>query len=259
MKAAPRKADVVADDLLRRIVLGELPAGSTLPREDALAEEYGVNRGVVREAIKQLEVHRLVRPVRRRGTEVLDPLASLSPEVLQAMIAPRPGEVSLPMLRSLLEIREHLDLQMVRLVGERATEDDFERLEGLVDAMEAAVDEPPRFHALADQFSQQLARATRNPIFVMMVHWNQRVVADLRGVLLAGRPVSGNFVKGLRVLLGLLRGGRVDEALSLASGFHGWARPRILAAAALASGQPLSDSGATAAFVSDPEPYPGAL
>ncbi len=249
MKGASRKADVVADDLLRRIVAGELPPGSTLPREDALADEYGVNRGVVREAIKQLEVHRLVRPVRRRGTEVLDPVASLSPEVLRAMIVPRPGQVSLPMLRSLLEIREHLDLQMVRLAGERATDGDFDALGRLVDAMEAAVDEPTRFHALADQFSQRLAQATRNPIFLMMVHWNQSVVADLRSVLLAGRPVSGNFVMGLRVLLGLLRAGRIDEALSLASGFHGWARPRILAAAALASGQSLNDSAMPSAFV----------
>ncbi len=242
MSGAARKADVVADDLLRRIVAGELVPGSTLPREDALAEEYGVNRGVVREAIKQLEVHRLVRPVRRRGTEVLDPISSLSPEVLRAMIVPRPGQVRLPMLRSLLEIREHLDLQMVRLAAERATEEDFDELEALVDAMEAAVDDPPRFHELADRFAQRQAQATRNPIFLMMVHWNQSVVADLRSVLLAGRPVSASFVTGLRVLLGLLRERRAEEAVSLASGFHRWARPRILAAAALASGQPLGDA-----------------
>ena len=247
MKALSRKADRVADDLLRRIVAGELSPGSILPREDALAEEYGVNRGVVREAIKQLEVHRLVRPVRRRGTEVLDPVASLSPEVLRAMIAPHPGRVDLAMLRSLLEIREHLDLQLVRLVGERATEDDFEALEAIVAQMARVVDDPTRFHGLADRFSQRLAAATRNVIFVMMVHWNQSVVADLRSVLLAGRPVSGNFVAGLQVLLGLLRARRVDDALSLTSGFHGWARPRILAAAALASGQSLSDATSAAA------------
>ena len=60
----PRKADRVADDLLRRIVAGEHTVGSILPREAELAEEYEVNRSVVREAIKLLEVHRLVRPVR---------------------------------------------------------------------------------------------------------------------------------------------------------------------------------------------------
>ena len=69
-----RKADQVASDLISRIVTGELPVGSILPREEDLADEYRVNRSVVREAGKLLQVHRLVEPRRRRGTEVLDPM-----------------------------------------------------------------------------------------------------------------------------------------------------------------------------------------
>src|SRR5688572_11597010 len=86
-EAAPRKADRVSRDLLGRIVSGDLPVGSILPKEDELAEHYQVNRSVIREAIKLLEVHRLVRPVRRRGTEVLSPLSSMSPEVLRALLS----------------------------------------------------------------------------------------------------------------------------------------------------------------------------
>ena len=85
--ASPRKADLVARDLMRRIVSGEVSVGSLLPKEEELAAGYRVNRSGVREAVKLLEVHRLVRPVRRRGTEVLSPLSSLSPEVLRALLA----------------------------------------------------------------------------------------------------------------------------------------------------------------------------
>ena len=74
-----RKADVVARDLLDRIVHGDPAPGAILPKEAEIAGEFGVNRSVVREAIKLLEVHRLVRPVRRRGTVVLDPFASTAP------------------------------------------------------------------------------------------------------------------------------------------------------------------------------------
>jgi len=88
-----RKADRVADAILDRVVSGSLPAGSILPKEDLLAEEFGVNRGVVREAIKLLEVHELVRPVRRLGTLVLDPHLSTSPAVLSAMLEPKPGTI----------------------------------------------------------------------------------------------------------------------------------------------------------------------
>ena len=67
-----RKTDRVAEHLLRRIVSGELSPGAVLPREADLAEVFRVNRSVVREALKRLEVHRLVRPIKRRGTIVLD-------------------------------------------------------------------------------------------------------------------------------------------------------------------------------------------
>ena len=99
-----RKADKVADSLLRSIVSGEISIGSLLPKEAELAEHHGVNRSVIREAIKLLEVHRLVQPRRRRGTEVLDPMASLSPEVIEAMLAPEAGRLDPEVLADLLRV-----------------------------------------------------------------------------------------------------------------------------------------------------------
>ena len=57
---AERKADRVAHDLLGQIVRGEVPVGAVLPKEDALAQHYGCHRGVVREAVKQLEAAGIV-------------------------------------------------------------------------------------------------------------------------------------------------------------------------------------------------------
>ena len=85
---AARKADRVAGDLVRRIVGGALEVGELLPKEAELADDYGVNRSVVREAVKQLEVHRLVKPIRRKGTEVLDPLCSPSADVITRLSSP---------------------------------------------------------------------------------------------------------------------------------------------------------------------------
>ena len=59
-----RKADLVANELLRKIVSGAVDVGSLLPKQNELAAEYGVNQSVVPEAIKLPEVHQLVRPVR---------------------------------------------------------------------------------------------------------------------------------------------------------------------------------------------------
>jgi DNA-binding FadR family transcriptional regulator len=51
---------MIADRIRRQIVDGELPAGSRLPRQEALAEEFGVSHAVIREALRMLEAQNLV-------------------------------------------------------------------------------------------------------------------------------------------------------------------------------------------------------
>ncbi len=49
---------------------GEYPPGTTLPKQDELAERYGVNIKTVRQAVGLLESEGLVTAIRRRGTIV---------------------------------------------------------------------------------------------------------------------------------------------------------------------------------------------
>ena len=55
----------VARSISERILNGELPVGSTLPSEAALAQALGINRSTVREAIRVLEEGGMLR--RRPG------------------------------------------------------------------------------------------------------------------------------------------------------------------------------------------------
>ena len=66
---APQLSVRVADHVGSRIVEGELPAGEHVP-EQALAEELGVSRGTVREAMLVLEARWLVEILPRRGAVV---------------------------------------------------------------------------------------------------------------------------------------------------------------------------------------------
>ena len=61
----------VADDLIRHIVAGKYPVGSVLPKEIVLAEQYGVSRHTMREAMRRLSDTGLVTRRRRAGTEVV--------------------------------------------------------------------------------------------------------------------------------------------------------------------------------------------
>jgi DNA-binding FadR family transcriptional regulator len=228
MAVTRRKADQVADDLLHRIVSGELDVGSILPREDELAARYGVNRGVIREAIKLLEVHRLVRPQRRRGTEVLDPLASLSPEVLKAMLMPSPGRVEPTMLAELLELRASLDEDLTALAAERRTEDDLRELEIRLQELREALDDAPRYAAAMQRLGLTMARATQNRIYLMFVHWHGRVMADAGEVMLEARAPSEAHLQGLELLVELVRARDVEGARALVRTFHAYATPMLL-------------------------------
>lgn len=239
MSSLVRKADRVADDLLRRIVGGALAVGSLLPKEAELAAEYGVNRSVIREAIKLLEVHRLVRPIKRRGTEVLDPVASVSPEVLQAMMVPTPGRIDRDRLRDYLEIRATLDVQMSVLAAERRTDTDLAALDAQVEALHATLGRRDRYNEESDRFARLVARATQNRIFEMLVWWNQQVATELRDVFNTVRPANEPHLMGVRTLVRLIHDRDGASIRTLVAAYHEWATPRTLAAAALSTGQPL--------------------
>jgi GntR family transcriptional regulator, transcriptional repressor for pyruvate dehydrogenase complex len=57
---APKTAELIATDLRRRIVRGELKSGETLPPELQLMEQYGVSRPTLREAFRILESEALI-------------------------------------------------------------------------------------------------------------------------------------------------------------------------------------------------------
>jgi GntR family transcriptional regulator, transcriptional repressor for pyruvate dehydrogenase complex len=238
--SAPRKADRVARDLLGRIVAGELSKGSVLPREEELAKHYGVNRSVVREAVKLLEVHRLLRPVRRRGTVVLDAMGSMSPEVLVAMLVPRPGHVDRRVLGSFLEVRAILDVEMTALAAERRTAADVRAMRALLASMADALHDSARYGKISLEVARLVARAAKNPLFEMLGAYNVRVATELDSAFAVTRPPSREHLEGLGFLVDLIEKKDVEGARRLVSGFHGWASPRILAAAALASGESLS-------------------
>lgn len=68
----PRKSRELYEILKNRIRTGALPAGTLLPRETEQAGEFGVARGTLRLALRELEAEGLIRRVRGQGTFVAD-------------------------------------------------------------------------------------------------------------------------------------------------------------------------------------------
>ena len=232
-------------DLVRRIVGGELTVGDLLPKEAELADDYGVNRSVVREAVKQLEVHRLVRPIKRKGTEVLDPLCSPSADVLWAMLEPSPGQIDREVFADLLEVRAVLDMEMSALAAERRSAEDLAAMDAILARMRNALGDPDRYAALVDDLNLAVARATHNRIYQMLVHWHRRLRGEHDPLQAVVRLANEPHLSGTTFFVDLIRAGEVDQVRAFVRGVHEWLAPRLMMAAALSSGEPL-DLGPTA-------------
>lgn len=231
-KAPSRKADEVSRELLSRIVGGELAPDSLLPKEEELEAEFGVARSVVREAVKILEVHKLVRPIRRRGTIVLDPRASLSPDVVAAFLTPREGKTSPDFLRGFLEIRRALDMEMCGLAAERRRPHDVGAMRVAADAFRNVASEPEEIEGVSLAFGLAIARASQNPLFVMFVHWSAATVRELSPLFAEVNATEGSHGEGVEHILGAIERGDAAEARRASALYHDWVAPKILAASA---------------------------
>src|SRR6202022_27378 len=83
----PRVAEEIVQQLRGLILRGEYAVGDKLPPERKLAEELGVNRASLREAIKSLEHLGLVKTRQGDGTRVLDFMQTAGVELVSHLIS----------------------------------------------------------------------------------------------------------------------------------------------------------------------------
>lgn len=72
----------VSEDIRARIQSGEIPYGTRLPSERALAEEYQVDRKTLRKAIALLSEEGILLCLRGKGTYIAEPQISYQVEIL---------------------------------------------------------------------------------------------------------------------------------------------------------------------------------
>ena len=112
--------DVVFNTLRKAILTGQLKPGERL-MEVHLANQLGVSRTPIREAIRKLELEGLVIMIPRRGAEV--------------------ARITEKSLRDVLEVRRALDALSVELACDRITQEDTNRLLEACAVFERAVRE----------------------------------------------------------------------------------------------------------------------
>jgi GntR family transcriptional repressor for pyruvate dehydrogenase complex len=152
----------VASALLDRITRRVLNAGERLPPEIELARQFGVHRGTVREALRELETNGVLK--RERGSK------------LMMVTRPARGDVAAGVSRALTlhdvtyrdvwEALTALEPPMAAAAARAATAADREHLAKVLDALDAGGDTDSAVEQAA-AFFRAVGEATHNGVFML--------------------------------------------------------------------------------------------
>jgi DNA-binding GntR family transcriptional regulator len=174
LSLAPRALyQEVAELLRQRIFKRELEPGSWID-EMKIAEEFGISRTPLREALKVLAAEGLVTMKVRRGAYVT--------------------EVSETDLADVYHLLSLLESDAAGVVAQKATDEQIKELQQLHKELEAAATNREKFFTLNERFHMRLLQIAGN-------RWRDQMVADLRKVMKLNRQHS------------LLKVGRVKESM----------------------------------------------
>ena len=173
LQAWPRRparlATAVVEDLVDRIVAGELPTGGALPTEPVLCEMFSVSRTVIREAVKSLEGMRLVRAQQGLGTRVQDAVDwdLLNPVVLAASVR---HDAERSILEDLIDVRRALESRMAGQASTSATEAQLAHIEAALGRVVAEEEDTARFFRADLAFHDAIMEASANRFARAVIH-----------------------------------------------------------------------------------------
>ena len=180
--------ELVVSQVRRAIQLGRFVPGDKLPPERQLAQQLGVSRTTVREAVRVLETEGLLES-RRGATGGLLVRRPAQPEATLRETVREQRDA----IRAVFDFRIANEAAAARLAAERRTDDDLSELGALVEKMgllaatpesRADLDNIPRFIAADSAFHLGIARAARN---VYML----RAIEDARAAMFL--PIGAVF------------------------------------------------------------------
>lgn len=166
-----RAFEAVVTQVERSLAEGRYPVGTRLPSERDLADEFGVSRVVIREAMRFLESRGYVTVRQGSGTYVRDAdTPTLSQDLTLRL------ELEEASLVELYVVRQALELATVRLAAERATDELVAELDRRTAAMRAitargvrTLDDYMRRRAEDEAFHLAIASASGNGLLFRLV------------------------------------------------------------------------------------------
>lgn len=183
----------VISAITRRIRDEDLMPGDRLPSEAQLSKDLQVSRTVVREAMRSLEAMHIVDLATGKRATV----AHINPGAMSLMIEHGVYTEQIS-IHQIYDVRRSIETRIVTLAAIRRSEAEAEAILGLGQAMRLAMADPERLMEADLAFHLALARASRNPVFELIVGafqgitrqtwplgWKSRTTSEARETMIA--------------------------------------------------------------------------
>jgi DNA-binding FadR family transcriptional regulator len=194
----------VAEQFRALIASGDWAVGAKIPGENQLADELGVSRGTIREALRALSVAGLLEPRVGDGTYV-----RATDEISGVLVR---GELPFT-LAAVLDARAGLEAAAARLAAGSATPDALAALDRALADRTAALDHGGRdgFVAADAAFHRAVVAASANPLLLRLHDAVAAVLAQSIGDT-AELPEDPRVSQAHRALLEAIRSGDAERA-----------------------------------------------
>jgi DNA-binding FadR family transcriptional regulator len=211
----PTAAEILAANLRRQIVTGELTRGQRLPPEPYLRQRFQVSRATLREAFRVLESEGLiaVRRGARGGAEVCHPEPEIAARYFGLLLQTQDTT-----LGDFQRAREVLEPPMAGLLAERSAPEAIAALEEALAGQAAVLDEPVSYAHASVHFHDVVALHCGSPTLGVLLGLMDAVLHQHAEVRLKEESTPASIRKGHRAhakLVDLVRAGDAVEAEKL--------------------------------------------
>jgi DNA-binding FadR family transcriptional regulator len=186
-ESAPRRASVVATEIRARIAEGQLRNGDRLPPLAELADEFGISRPTLREALRILEMEFLLdlRTGDRAGAAIQTPSTRVAAQLSGIVL-----EARRTTLVDFYRALRLIEPSIMGLVATRIGKKQLTTLYGLSSELAASTEDTAKFVATWWEAERTAFSAVKNPaltVIAEILHWvrvgvEPAVAADAKGL-----------------------------------------------------------------------------
>lgn len=172
--SSPKLAQVIASQIRKRIVSGDLVAGEFLPFEAELVTNYRTSKPTIREALRILETEGLIEVRRggRAGAQVLEPSITYAARGVGVLLQHRGTSVA-----DVWEARTILECDAVEILAASHRAADVRSLRSTLARIQSLLGQPKVFSVEALEFHEEVVKLSRNKTLHVLTQALHEIVA----------------------------------------------------------------------------------